>query len=237
MIFKGLLAFFSASVLNEERAAWLRHGGDIVRDPTAFTRATVFFAAGIDDPMLPKLLSLSVIVRHSAWISKCLVERFPCPVSKYILDDQFTQLPAEKPQPRVKRAIQDVDASRSDSDIIDHRPLKKARISSPTLVSIQPPSALPSPLIPTRSKSLFPFPAGPTKLFASPLVQDLTKLKAASISSSGKRKPVSRHPARPAVLRFSIDDLVARPRPVARQFVLDEKFQEKVFSGVRVPSP
>ncbi|KAJ7065227.1 hypothetical protein C8F01DRAFT_1124839 [Mycena amicta] len=251
------LAFFSPAVDHSLRVAWVRHGGSLVRDNKRdFPRAAVCFCAGKADPMLERLLSMSLVVRHSAWISKCIAEQFHVPVSKYVLDDQFVQLPSQAPQPTVLKRPLDSTLDISRSDIIDHRPLKKARMApvqtaSPTLIGIQPPSALPSPFTVPKTRSFFPFPPGPTKLSSPALIVNQTVALPAPRIDFTQLRPVQnlrkltviRHAppaaARPKsnVLRTSIRELRAHPRPVACAFVLEEKFQDKVFSGARIASP
>ncbi|KAF8643028.1 hypothetical protein AX16_009272 [Volvariella volvacea WC 439] len=67
----------------------VKNGGTITRSEEDFHRANFFFCDGPSDPWLNPLLAKSLVVRHAAWISKCVHEQFFVPVGAYILDDAF----------------------------------------------------------------------------------------------------------------------------------------------------
>ncbi|KAF7309558.1 BRCT domain-containing protein [Mycena indigotica] len=227
MLFRGILAFFSRSVDDSIREEFVRHGGSVVQpnSKSDFMHVNVCFCVGKGDPMLSKLLSMSLIVRHSSWISKCLVEQFPVPISDYVLDDQYVDI---LPQTTLKRPLESP-ADVSYSEVINHRPLKRARLAP--VHSMQSPISLPIPISPR-----------PNRLFSSDhAVVDLTKFKSTAISGKLNQNllPAVKRPVPPKVgfLRISIRQLCLGPHPVTCPFELGNCFEDKAFHGAKIAIP
>ncbi|KAK0487443.1 hypothetical protein IW261DRAFT_1415129 [Armillaria novae-zelandiae] len=88
-LFEGRMGCFSPSVSKAILSAWVQHGGTLTHSVEDFHRADSFFCNGLEDPWLQKLLTRSFIVVHPNWILKCISEKFPMPISKYVLDGLF----------------------------------------------------------------------------------------------------------------------------------------------------
>ncbi|KAK0244226.1 hypothetical protein EDD85DRAFT_945540 [Armillaria nabsnona] len=145
-LFEGRMGCFSPSVSKGILCAWVQNGGTLTHSVEDFHRADSFFCNGLEDPWLEKLLARSFIVIHPNWILKSISEKFPMPISKYVLDDLFDSrkvTPEEqhnRPQTSVvssrtkveswranltKRPYEDIEDSFAS---IDLRPPKKPRL-------------------------------------------------------------------------------------------------------------
>ncbi|CAA7265230.1 unnamed protein product [Cyclocybe aegerita] len=84
-------ACFSPFVPPSIRKLWVINGGTLTHTETDFRQAQFFFCNGMNDPWLSELLSRSLIVRHAAWVTVCVVEDFRIPIGPYTLDDVFDE--------------------------------------------------------------------------------------------------------------------------------------------------